>query len=65
MRTRCAVCDKPLPPKQPGPAKTYCGGACRQEQFRRRHPLGWQLIAQMGIQDRSPLQMLREAGIGA
>jgi hypothetical protein len=67
MRTRCAVCRRPLPPKppgEPGPAKTYCGGGCRQEQWRRRHPLGWRMIRELGLPDRSPLAMMRERGFG-
>lgn len=66
MRARCAVCDRPLRrkrPGEPGPAPTYCSHACRQVMYRARHPLGWKLIAEMGLPDHSPPEMLRQAGV--
>ena len=34
-----------------------CSHRCRQEAHRRRHPLGWKMLAELDLPDRSPLEM--------
>ena len=63
----CANCERSLPrkrPGEPGPAPTYCSHACWQAGgVPAAHPLGWKLLREWGIEDRSLLAMLREAGV--
>jgi len=62
---RCAVCGMSFMRADVGRPRITCSNACRQEAYRRRHPLGWQLLRDLGIEDRSPLEMLRQAGVDA
>ncbi len=62
----CAVCGEPVRvkrPGEPGPAASYCSHACRQRAYERRHPLGWRLLAELGLEDLSLADMLRELGV--
>jgi hypothetical protein len=34
-----------------------------QRAWRATHPLGWKVLAEAGIEDRSPLRMLGEKGV--
>jgi hypothetical protein len=60
---RCPVCGRPVVQPKTGRPRVFCGNAHRQAWFRRTHPLGWRVLRAQGIEDRSPLQMLRQQGL--
>ena len=59
----CTVCGTRFMRASSGRPRITCSHACRQDAYRRRHPLGWRMIAELELPDRSPLEMLREAGV--
>jgi hypothetical protein len=58
----CPVCGRRFARAQTGRPRIYCGDRCKVAHFRGTHPLGSQLIREMGIEDLSLLQLLAEAG---
>ena len=50
-----------------GRPRIYCGDRCQwrenQRSWRASHPLGWRMIAELGLPTHSPLAMLRERGV--
>jgi hypothetical protein len=46
-----------------GRPRVWCSQACRQKAYEDRRPLGWRILQAAGIEDRSPLAMLREQGL--
>lgn len=59
----CTVCRRRFMRASTGRPRITCSHACRQGAYRKRRPLGWKLIRERGIEDRSPLEMLRQAGV--
>ena len=51
----CAVCGGLIKPQACGPVPTYCGDTCRQRAWRRRHPLGDQLVREWGLEESADL----------
>lgn len=66
MTTRvgtCPVCGERFMRAAAGRPRLTCSTACGTELYRRRHPLGWRMLAELGIEDRGPLEMLRRSGV--
>jgi hypothetical protein len=59
----CPVCSETFIRASTGRPRIYCCDNHRLVAFRASHPLGWRLIRELGIEDRSPLEMLRQAGV--
>jgi hypothetical protein len=61
----CPECGTPIPRRDgPGRPRIYCEDRCRwraeQRSWRRSHPLGWRLMAEIGIGPESALDLLAE-----
>jgi hypothetical protein len=56
----CPVCRRPVVQPRTGRRRVYCCNAHRQAHWRRRRPLGMELIRDMGLGDVSLLAMLED-----
>lgn len=59
----CPVCGRDFTPARRGRPRIFCSDPCKLVNFGRTHALGWRLIRELGVEDVSPLEMLREHGV--